>query len=331
MIHIFLHAQIQRNPTYYELRHVLLITPMLTSIPQNETKSTNSEVSDTVEIPSINSLSINNATQEPSTGGDWDDANANNTINVTAPGAEAAELMDMNALKLKRNEQDDIAERLRVEETKAKLAAARDGMEKEAQRLKDEKEAKELKKKEQVNKASGGRFGAAAVGVSAGIGGGGGGKWVPVHMRNSMGSGASRPSLGVAGAGSSRFGAAAANTGFQRKVDTANEELFPDLATAGKLMQQEEDEKAAIGAAKQAAFAKKARAEANARRKAEKLLEEEELRKQEEAEAAALAAEEEAKAETDSATATATAAAPAPAKKVKKKKKKKDLSSFKPS
>jgi len=292
------------------------------------------EVSDTVEIPSINSLSINNATQEPSTGGDWDDANANanNTINVTAPGAEAAELMDMNALKLKRNEQDDIAERLRVEETKAKLAAARDGMEKEAQRLKDEKEAKELKKKEQENKASGGRFGAAAVGVSAGIGGGGGGgKWVPVHMRNSMGSGASRPSLGVAGGGSSRFGAAAANTGFQRKVDTGNEELFPDLATAGKLMQQEEDEKAAIAAAKQAAFAKKARAEANARRKAEKLLEEEELRKQEEAEAAALAAEEEAKAEAASATATATAAAPAPAKKVKKKKKKKDLSSFKPS
>jgi len=291
------------------------------------------EVSDTVEIPSINSLSINNATQEPSTGGDWDDANANNTINVTAPGAEAAELMDMNALKLKRNEQDDIAERLRVEETKAKLAAARDGMEKEAQRLKDEKEAKELKKKEQVNKTSGGRFGAAAVGVSAGIGGGGGGggggKWVPVHMRNSMGSGASRPSLGVAGGGSSRFGAAAANTGFQRKVDTGNEELFPDLATAGKLMQQEEDEKAAIAAAKQAAFAKKARAEANARRKAEKLLEEEELRKQEEAEAAALAAEEEAKAE--AASATASAAAPAPAKKVKKKKKKKDLSSFKPS
>ena len=57
-------------------------------------------------------------------------------------GAGATELLDMKALKKKRNEEDDIAERMRVEETKAKLAAAKEGMAKEAERLREEKEAK---------------------------------------------------------------------------------------------------------------------------------------------------------------------------------------------
>lgn len=273
------------------------------------------EVSSDAQIPSMNSLSIsNNNTNEQS--GDWDEAaNGNANVVANASGPEAAELMDMNALKMKRNEQDDIAERLRVEETRAKLAAAREGMEKEAKRLKDEKDSKEAKKQTAVQGQSG-RFGAAAGNVSAGIGGlGGGGKWVPVHMRNSA---ASRPT-----SSGPRFGAAASNTGFQRKVDTNDDELFPDLGTASKLIQEEEDLKAAAAAAKSAAFARKARAEAQAKRVADKLLEDEELKREEEAKVAAEKAEEEAKA----VAAAAASAAPTPVKK-KKKKKKKDLSSF---
>jgi hypothetical protein len=274
------------------------------------------EVSADDETPAISSLSLNTKPttnlSAPSTGGDWDEtAVAPTQANATGHGA-AAELMDMKALELKRSEQDDIAERMRVEETRAKLAAAREGMEKEAQRLKDEKEKEEAKKA--ASQAS--RFGAAA---SSGIGGGGGGKWVPVHMRNSA------PVAPRAMPGASRFGAAASNTGFQRKVDTGNEELFPDLATAGKLAQEEEEQKAAIAAVKQAAFAKKAKAESDRRKAAEKALEEErerkeaeELKKKEEEEAAAKKAAE-----------VSAVAADAPVKK-KKKKKKKDLSSFKP-
>ena len=78
-----------------------------------------------------------------------------------------AELLDMNALEERRREQDDIAERMRLEETKAALAAAREGMEKEAQRLKEEQDQK---KKVEETPTSNGE--------------GNTGKWVPVHLRN---------------------------------------------------------------------------------------------------------------------------------------------------
>ena len=205
---------------------------------------------------------------------------------------------------MKRNEQEDIAEKLRVEETKKQLEAARIGMEKEAQRLKEEQAAAEAKKKERESN----RFGAAAANVGSGIGGAS--KWVPSRMRNTMPS----PSVGA-----SRFGAAATATGYQKKVDTKDEELFPDLATADKLIQQEEAQKAEKAAA--AAAANRARAIASKPRwgmKAEK--EKEEEKKPEEVK------------ETPAPTlAPAPVAAPAPAQTAvkKKKKKKKDLSTFK--
>ncbi len=273
-------------------------------------------------MPSVSSLSISNKANtnlnDASNGGDWDESAVVSNVSNPSGNAAAAELMDMKALEIKRSEQDDIAERLRVEETRAKLAAAREGMEKEAQRLKDEKEKKEAKKKEQLE-AQSGRFGSAAGAVSSGIGGGG--KWVPVHMRNSGGASSS--------AGANRFGAAAAATGYQRKVDTGDEELFPDLATADKLIQEEEDQKAAVAAAKQAAAAKKAKAEAQARRKAaEKAEAAERAREEEEEKQKELELERAKQAETATQVEDSSGAATL---KKKKKKKKKDLSSFKPS
>ena len=115
---------------------------------------------------------------------------------------------------------DNIAEKLRVEETKAQLAAARIGMEREAQKLKEEREQKE-KKKEEANKS---RFGAAAAGM-----GGSGGKWVPSRLRSGTAGGGALPRM--------RMGAAAGGFG---KVDTADEELFPDLAAADKILEKKE-------------------------------------------------------------------------------------------
>jgi len=119
----------------------------------------------------------------------------------------------MKALDLNRDEQGDIAEKLRVEETKAQLAAAREGMEKEAQRLKEKKE-----QEKQDAATTKPRFGAAAAGMS------GTGKWLPPHMRT----GAAAPSRMGWGAG-----------GPSQKVDTEDQNLFPDLAAADKILEKQ--------------------------------------------------------------------------------------------
>ncbi len=252
---------------------------------------------------SLNQISISKS-NDPT--GDWDEsalsAKVAKATNATATtGAGPSELMDMKALEMKRNEQDDIAERLRVEETKAQLAAAKAGMEKEAQRLKEEKDAKEAKKAEaQQPKPSG---------MGSGVG-----KWVPVHMRNSA---PSRPSLGGTG---SRFGnvsGVGGGTGYQRKVDTNDEMLFPDLGTVSKLMEEEEKQKeatAAAAAARQAANAPKKPKAPKEEMPAEEV-------KPEKAEP---------KPVPEAPKPVPDAPSPAPVKK-KTKKKKKDLSTFKPS
>lgn len=176
-------------------------------------------------------------------GGDWDDvaltakvqkpAATSAVVNTNTGGGGAAELLDMKALEKKRNEQDDIAERLRVEETKAKLAAAREGMEKEGQRLKEAKEAKNQPKTTAAPATGGGsRFGKASAnmfGASAGAADSGKGKWVPPHLRG--------------GGGMAPRSIAPSPSGFQRKVDTQDENLFPDLATADKIIAQEEEQR----------------------------------------------------------------------------------------
>jgi hypothetical protein len=255
-------------------------------------------------------------TSKIDTSGDWDEgalaSKATRTTASVIAGSGPAELLDMKALELNRSEQDDIAERMRVEETRAQLAAAKAGMEKEAQRLREEQEAKEAKKKERETTQSS-RFGAAAATLS-GESGGIGSKWVPPHMRN-----AAPPSRSSGiGIGSSRFGAAmgssAPGNGFQKKVDTMDEELFPSLATADMMLAQEEEQKAAQAAALKA---KMAGVPAWGAKKKPVIKKEERP-------------VEEAKPEPVAAPGPAPAASAAPAvKSVLKKKKKKDLSTFK--
>jgi hypothetical protein len=159
----------------------------------------------------------------------WDDEALAATMTrkgAAVASTNTAELLDMKAFDSKRNEQGDIAEKLRVEETKAQLAAAKAGMEKEAIRLKEEREKKDTGKGGKPEPTgSKPRFGAAA-GMM------GGGKWVPPHMR-AGGSIMDRP-----------FGMGMGGGGGAGKVDTQDETLFPDLASADALLKQQKDQPA---------------------------------------------------------------------------------------
>ncbi len=235
---------------------------------------------------------------------------------VVTAGATTKDLVvETKALSLKThtagNEQEVIAKKLRVEETKAKLAAAREGMEREAQRLKEEKEKKE-------EAAASSRFGAAATAGS-------GGKWVSSRVRNGMGAG-----------WGSRMGASAT-----QKVNTEDENLFPDLAAADAILEKQKAEQPAYkaptktpvggGATWGASAAPKTRPKLNLKKKTTPA---EEEPKVEEAPAPAPAPEEPKVEEppVEPTPAPAEAEAPAPAApaplKPKKKKKKKDLSTF---
>lgn len=158
----------------------------------------------------------------------WDDEALAATLTqkkAVAASGNASELLDMKALDLKRSEQGDIQEKLRLEENKAKLAAAREGMEKEAQRLKEQKERKDKGASSSVKP----RFGAAAAGVAAG------GTWVPPHMRGGG------PSL------NSRLGMGGSAT---QKLDTEDENLFPDLAAADAILEKQKSQGPAYKAPK---------------------------------------------------------------------------------
>jgi len=145
---------------------------------------------------------------------DWDESHGvvwgNNAAANSGADSKVSELLDMEALEVKRNEEDDVAERLRVEETRAQLARAKEGMAKEAERLAAEKAEKEAKAAER-----------AAGGPASG------GRWVPAHMRST-------------GAGATVGGG----------LSSTNEELFPDLAAADKILaekeRQEEEERKRI-------------------------------------------------------------------------------------
>jgi hypothetical protein len=136
----------------------------------------------------------------------------------------------MKSMDPKRSDQGYIKEKMRVEETKAQLASAREGMERQAAQLKIDKEKKDEKK--QANQASipskNPRFGAAAASMSAG-GGGTGTKWLPPHLR-----------AGGGGASMTRAPMPGSIGGFQKKVDVSDEQLFPDLATADAIIEKQE-------------------------------------------------------------------------------------------
>jgi len=257
----------------------------------------------------------------------WDDAalaakTRKGTVVVTSGVTTKDLVVETKALSLKThtagNEQDDIAEKLRVEETKAKLAAAREGMEREAQRIKEEKE----KKEEQQKQAATSRFGAAAAAGS-------GGKWVPSRVRN------------TGGGGLSSIGWGSKMSSGQQKVNTEDENLFPDLAAADAILEKQKSEQPAYkaptktpvggGATWGASTAPKTRPKLNLKKKT--------VTEPPKTEAPA-PVEEKAPAETtvevpapepaaEAAPEPVAAPAPAPAPlKPKKKKKKKDLSTF---
>ena len=253
---------------------------------------------------------------------DWDDnqgvAWGSNAATNSGAESKVSELLDMQALQVQRNEEDDVAERLRVEATKAQLARAKEGMAKEAERLAAEKAEKEAKAAER-----------AAARPAAG------GRWVPAHMRNA--------------------GAVSVGGG----LSSTNEELFPDLAAADKILaekeKQEEEERKRMatsqpirapsgwgnrmggGSAAPAQRKPLNLAAAPAERKPLKLAPASDKKEATEATEDVVEKKEEKPAEAPAPVAAAkpapvatAAPTPAPEKKVlKKKKKKKDLSTFK--
>lgn len=154
------------------------------------------------------------------------------TVAIPSSAVTSKDLaVDIKALDLKGsyNDELDIAERLRLEETRAQLAAAREGMEREAQRMKEEKEKKEL--------AASTRMGASATG---GSGGDTGGKWVPSRLR----AGGSSLTTGE------RFGMAGLSSSTSQRVNTEDENLFPDLAAAEAIIEKQKQEQPAFMASK---------------------------------------------------------------------------------
>lgn len=219
---------------------------------------------------------------------------------------------------------NSIQQRLKLEETKAALQAARDGMEREALRLKQEEEDKKQGGgfTTATSKASGGsgRFSAAAQNVAGGgaSSGAGGKSWVPPHLRS-----------GTAASLTRRTGMMGSSGGFQKKVDTKDETLFPDLNTADKILEQEKSAAAYKPPKKTPVGGTWASARASGSLKKAPTPVVKETPKEEVAPVPVPVAKEEPKPATK--TTEPAAAAPTKSMPVKKKKKKKDLSTFKPS
>lgn len=182
------------------------------------------------------SSSIADATSQVASDAQWDDealaaatTRKGATVVAASTGTKTKDWADLKTLDLKStgNDQDNIAMKLQVEETRAQLAAAREGMEREAQRIKEEKERKEQEAKDKT----GARFGGAVSDLSAS---GASGRWVPSVMR------AGGLSM------SDRLGGASG----QQKINTEDENLFPDLASADAIMEKKKHEQPAYTAAK---------------------------------------------------------------------------------
>lgn len=177
----------------------------------------------------------------------------------------------------------DIKERILKEETKAQLAAAREGMEREAARLKEQKQ--------ETTTPQSNRFGNAAASM-------GGSTWLTPHRR----------------------GGATSLPGAGQKLDTQSEELFPDLASADKILERKEKAQQPIYKAPKktpvgggATWATKAPVKAATM-----------------AEASGETPSSQSRAGEAASTPTPIITSGAPVKKAVSKKKKKDLSAFKP-
>jgi hypothetical protein len=138
-------------------------------------------------------------------------------VSLVTSGSTTAELGTLQNNSASPFETDDIAEKLKIEETKAQLAAARLGMERQAALLKEQKEA-------------------AAATSSTTPSLSGTSKWLPPHQRVSgMGS------LGFRG----RMSAVNA-----AKLDVSDAEIFPDLHQAEKILEAQKPKKPSAGPVK---------------------------------------------------------------------------------
>jgi hypothetical protein len=149
---------------------------------------------------------------------EWDDAALASDLtrrvhasSLTSNNNPVEAVRDMKSDGAKGHSGNDIAEKLRTEEIKAQLAAAREGMEREAKLLKEKKEEAEAKKSETAPRFAG-------AGSSTGRSGD---KWMP-------------PSLSKM-----KMGAASTSTA-NRRFNVEDEELFPELAVADKIIEQKE-------------------------------------------------------------------------------------------
>lgn len=276
-------------------------------------------------------MGSSNDTQNP--GEEWDEqALADKMASTTVVVKNEKEILDVKTLSQNtQKESNSIQEKLKLEETKAALQAARDGMEREAARLKQEEQEKTGSTVGSARSTSGtspggsSRFGAAAANVASSSAGS---KWVPPHMRAGGASLTRRPMSGG------------------QKLDTKDETLFPDLNTADKMLQQEKKQetvayktlkKTPVGGTWAAA-----RASGALKKPTPDVKEEAPKQESPKQESSPVKAAEPKVAPTDEAT-TKPAAKPTPTEPaadaaavppktmpVKKKKKKKDLSTFKP-
>mmetsp|Transcript_36085 Transcript_36085/g.52903 ORF Transcript_36085/g.52903 Transcript_36085/m.52903 type:complete len:337 (+) Transcript_36085:34-1044(+) len=258
---------------------------------------------------------------------EWDDGipgTKNPAVITSNTGAAASELLDMKALEEKRREQDDVAERMRIEENKSKLQAAKDGMERQAKQMEAEKIAKQ--EKQQFSQQTSAKPSD-------------GGKWIPSYKRSGP-TGGLAARMSAMGMTSSSVGSGA----IPRKVDTQDNSAFPDLASAAEISKEKEAFKPAYVLPKKkkptgvpAWGASKTGGKPVKAKQTQKSVE-----KKETAPAPSAPVEVE-KAPATSAPVTTTVstpapkadststAAPTPAPVVRKKKKKKDLSTFKSS
>jgi hypothetical protein len=162
------------------------------------------------------------------------------TYSISKKGASGTtEWVDMRALQQTRREQDDVAERLRIEETRAVLQRAKLGMEREAKRLEEERAAAEAKKNSRLlsnaaPQAPATTTNTSAVGVSD--------KWIPPNKRGLATTTATSSTFGRMG------GLPEQPKGYSsiRKLDVADEEAFPDLASADKLILEAKEKAAAV-------------------------------------------------------------------------------------
>mmetsp|Transcript_27502 Transcript_27502/g.75744 ORF Transcript_27502/g.75744 Transcript_27502/m.75744 type:complete len:330 (-) Transcript_27502:118-1107(-) len=144
----------------------------------------------------------------------WEEAGSARKTAAPVANNAGPEVLDMKSFGRNKNS-DNIAEKLKMEETKAKLAAARQGMERQAAQAKAEKERKE---QEARDKQAARAAATPASNTASAV-------WVSARARAQK---QTLPKMRMGTGGPM----------MSQNLDTSNEELFPDLGSAGKILEQ---------------------------------------------------------------------------------------------